>query len=87
MVGWSVVGNGQGFITGERGFYATRALLGLIEGGFIPYALLYLSYFYTNKEFPMRVAFFYNSSHLTYIVAAFLAFGILHKRVVNGMEG
>ena len=87
MVGWSVVGIGQGFITGERSFYATRALLGLIEGGFIPDALLYLSYFYTNKEFPMRVAFFYCASHFTYIVAAFLAFGILHMRDVNGLAG
>lgn len=87
MVGWSIVGIGQGFITGEKSFYATRALLGLIEGGFIPDALLYLSYFYTNKELPMRVAWFYCSSHTTYIIAAFLAYGILHMRNVNGWEG
>ncbi|KAJ5801719.1 uncharacterized protein N7518_003787 [Penicillium psychrosexuale] len=87
MVLWSVVGICQGLVSGEHSFYATRALLGLIEGGFIPDALLYLSYFYTNNELPMRVAFFYCCSSGTAIVAAFLAFGILHMRSIGGWEG
>jgi MFS family permease len=87
MVLWSVVGICQGLVTDERSFYATRALLGLIEGGFIPDALLYLSYFYTNNELPMRVAFFYCMSHATSIIAAFLAFGILRMRDIRGWEG
>ncbi|KAJ5781261.1 hypothetical protein N7457_006421 [Penicillium paradoxum] len=87
MVLWSVVGVCQGVITGEKSFYATRALLGIIEGGFIPDALLYLSYFYTNKEMPMRVAVFYCFSNATSIVAAFLAFGILRMRDIGGWEG
>ncbi|KAL3491846.1 major facilitator superfamily domain-containing protein [Aspergillus germanicus] len=87
MVTWSVIGILQCLITGQKSFYATRALLGLVEGGFIPDALLYLSYFYTNRELPMRVALFYCSSHFTFIVAAFLAFGILHMRDLGGWEG
>jgi MFS family permease len=80
MVTWSVIGIAQGFITGEKTFYATRALLGLVEGGFIPDAILYLSYFYKNTEMPVRMSYFYCSSHATFIVAAFLAFGILHSK-------
>jgi MFS family permease len=87
MVVWSVIGICQGLIVGQKSFYATRALLGLVEGGFIPDAVLYLSYFYTNKELPIRVGFFYCSSHFTYIVAAFLAYGILHMQSVGGWEG
>lgn len=87
MVTWSIIGICQGFISGEKSFYATRALLGIVEGGFIPDAILYLSYFYTNKELPMRMSMFYCSSHATYIIAAFLAFGILHMRDVSGLEG
>ncbi|KAL4810080.1 major facilitator superfamily domain-containing protein [Aspergillus unguis] len=87
MMAWSVVGIFQCLIAGEKSFYATRALLGLIEGGFIPDALLYLSYFYTNRELPMRVGLFYCASHFTYIVAAFLAYGILHMRSIGGWEG
>lgn len=87
MMVWSVIGIFQCLISGEKSFFATRALLGLVEGGFIPDALLYLSYFYTNRELPMRVGYFYCASHFTYIVAAFLAFGILHMRAVGGWEG
>lgn len=87
MVTWSIIGICQGFVQDKQSFYATRALLGLIEGGFIPDALLYLSYFYTNRELPMRVGFFYCASNGTFIVAAFLAYGILHMRSVGGWEG
>ncbi|QKX54289.1 uncharacterized protein TRUGW13939_01374 [Talaromyces rugulosus] len=87
MVIWSVIGICQGLVVGQKSFYAVRALLGLVEGGFIPDALLYLSYFYTNKELPMRVSFFYCASNGTFIVAAFLAFGILHMRDIGGWEG
>lgn len=57
------------------------------QGGFIPDAILYLSYFYTSKELPIRLSYFYCASHATQIVAAFLAFGILHLRGVGGWEG
>ncbi|KAK2668711.1 Major facilitator superfamily [Fusarium oxysporum f. sp. vasinfectum] len=87
MVTWSIIGICQGFVQDKQSFYATRALLGLIEGGFIPDALLYLSYFYTNRELPMRVGFFYCASNGTFIVAAFLAYGILHMRSVGDWEG
>ncbi|KAK7752682.1 hypothetical protein SLS62_005451 [Diatrype stigma] len=87
MVLWSVVAICQCLIVGQSSFYATRALLGLIEGGFIPDAILYLSYFYTNKELPMRMGFFYCASNGTFIIAAFLAFGILHMRSIGGWEG
>ena len=87
MVTWSVIGICQGLVTGKKSFYTTRALLGLVEGGFIPDALLYLSYFYTNKELPMRVSLFYFASNFTHIIAAFLAYGILRMRNVGGWEG
>lgn len=32
----------------KTGFYVTRALLGLIEGGFIADTILYLSYYYSE---------------------------------------
>lgn len=87
MVSWSAVAAFQCLIDGEKSFYATRALLGLIEGGFIPDAILYLSYFYNSKELPMRLGYFYTASNFTQVIAAFLAYGILHMRGIGNWEG
>lgn len=87
MVSWSVVASMQAFISGRPSYWACRALLGLIEGGFIPDNILYLSYWYTGSELPIRLSYFWVSYQSTSIVSAFLAYGILHLRGVNGMAG
>ncbi|KAF2207447.1 hypothetical protein CERZMDRAFT_102345 [Cercospora zeae-maydis SCOH1-5] len=87
MVSWSLVACMQAFLSGKSSFWATRSLLGLIEGGFIPDVILYLSYFYTGKELPIRLSFFWTAYQSTSIVSAFFAYGILHMRGVNGMAG
>ena len=87
MVSWSIVACSQSRLTGEASFYATRSLLGLIEGGFIPDVVLYLSYFYKSKELPIRLSFFWASYISTNILSAFLAYGILHLREVTGWAG
>ena len=87
MVSWSLVASFQSLLSGRGSFWATRALLGLIEGGFIPDNILYLSYWYTSSELPIRLAWFWVSYQSTSIVSAFLAYGILHMGGVNGMAG
>lgn len=87
MVSWSLVASLQAFLSGRSSFFACRALLGLIEGGFIPDNILYLSYFYTGWELPGRLSWFWVSYQSTQIVSAFFAFGILRLRGYNGMEG
>ncbi|KAG6911326.1 hypothetical protein DXG01_000997 [Tephrocybe rancida] len=61
-------------------------ILGL-QGGFIPDVVLYLSYFFTKTELPIRLAFFWFSNYISHIVSAFLATGILRLRGVHGKEG
>ncbi|KAI7687651.1 MFS general substrate transporter, partial [Hortaea werneckii] len=87
MVSWSLVASMQAFLSGKTSFWACRALLGLIEGGFIPDNILYLSYWYTGSELPIRLSFFWVSYQTTSIISAFMAFGILHMRGINGLEG
>lgn len=62
-------------------------LRGVLEGGFIPDVILYLSYFYKSKELPVRLSFFWGAYAVTFIISAFLAFGILRLRGVNGLTG
>lgn len=80
MVMWSIVAASQAALSGRSSFFACRFLLGLIEGGFIPDVILYLSYFFTNPELPKRLSWFWTSYQSTQVVGAFLAYGILHLR-------
>lgn len=84
---WSIVAICQCRITGIKTFYATRALLGLLEGGFIPDVVLYLSFFYKSKELPIRLSFFWGAYITTQIISALLAYGILHLRGTTGWAG
>jgi MFS family permease len=87
MVSWSLVASCQAFLNGRTSFFICRFLLGMIEGGFIPDTILYLSYYYKSSELPQRLSFFWVAYQGTQIVAAFLAYGILRLRGVNGLAG
>lgn len=87
MVSWSLVASCQAFLSGRTSFFICRFLLGLIEGGFIPDAILYLSYYYKSSELPQRLSFFWVAYQGTQIVSAFLAYGILRMRGIDGLPG
>ncbi|KAJ1322891.1 YIL166C-like transporter [Microdochium nivale] len=87
MVLWSVVAASQFWLNGRASFLACRALLGLLQGGFIPDVILYLSYFFKGTELPFRLALFWTVLRVVDVVAPILAFGILRMRGVLGYEG
>ncbi|KFY04926.1 hypothetical protein V491_09233, partial [Pseudogymnoascus sp. VKM F-3775] len=84
---WSIVAMSQAGMTGRPSFFATRALMGILEGGFIPDLILFLSYFYTSKELPIRLSFFWTSLSITGIISSILAFGIFHLEGAHGIAG
>ncbi|PBP22182.1 putative allantoate permease protein [Diplocarpon rosae] len=84
---WSIVATCQCVLNGKSSFYTTRCLLGLLEGGFIPDIVLWLSYFYTSRELPTRLSFFWTTLSLTTIITSLLAFALLHMRGVAGWAG
>ncbi|KAJ7157110.1 major facilitator superfamily domain-containing protein [Mycena filopes] len=87
MICWSTIAFSQFWLRGRKTFLLTRFLLGFCEGGFIPDVVLYLSYFYTKSELPIRLAYFWVSNYASHIVSAFLATGILRLRGVGGRAG
>ncbi|KAJ7731135.1 allantoate permease [Mycena maculata] len=87
MVLWSLVTAAQFWLSGRSSFLVCRALLGFLQGGFIPDLILYLSYFYTKHELPYRLAWFWISSSVCGIVASFIAFGVLRMGGVLGKAG
>ncbi|KAL4937219.1 hypothetical protein BDV06DRAFT_232721 [Aspergillus oleicola] len=87
MTLWSLVAISQSLLQGRRSFFLTRSLLGMLEGGFIPDIVLWLSYFYTSRELPTRLSLFWTTLSVTEILGSFLAFGVLHMRGVLGWGG
>jgi hypothetical protein len=87
MVLWSAVAIAQTKMVNRGGFLATRALIGLLEGGFIPDICLWLSYFYTSKELTWRLSLFYIANPLASIVTSLLAFAIFRLSGQNGLQG
>ncbi|KAJ6014263.1 hypothetical protein N7540_008854 [Penicillium herquei] len=85
MVLWSTVASCQAFLKNKQAYFATRALLGLLEGGFIPDTVLFLSFFYKSKELPKRLTCFWVTYTFTGIIGAFLAFGFLHIKSSNSL--
>lgn len=77
----------QCFLKGRASFLATRYLIATFQGGFIPDTILYLSYFYTGKSLPIRLAWFWMSSQLVDIGVGFAAVGLVSMRGILGYEG
>ncbi|RCK57865.1 hypothetical protein Cantr_06728 [Candida viswanathii] len=87
IVAWSIVAMSQAALSGKGSFYATRALIGLLEGGFIADLVLWLTYFFTSAELPVRLSWFWTSLSLVQIFTSLVAFGILRMRGIAGMAG
>ncbi|GHJ89331.1 hypothetical protein NliqN6_5733 [Naganishia liquefaciens] len=87
MFAWGAVSLFQAFMKNKTEFYITRALIGLCEGGFIPGAVLYTSFFYKTGELAIRLSLFWSSLNLARVFSNLLAAAILPMRGVAGKTG
>jgi MFS family permease len=84
---WGIVCAAQAAMTGRKSFFAFRAILGLLQGGFIPEMVLYLSYFYKSNELPIRLSVFWTVIPVTQAYGALLAAGVLQMRGLQNWAG
>ncbi|PVH85136.1 MFS general substrate transporter [Cadophora sp. DSE1049] len=70
MIAWSIVAMAQAAMQNKAGFLACRSLIGMLEGGFIPDLVLWLSYFYTSRELPTRLSFFWTALSVTSVISS-----------------
>nr|UWK20152.1 major facilitator superfamily transporter (MSF) [Trichoderma cf. fertile] len=87
MMGWSITAGCQAFIHSRSAYFAIKALLGLLMGGFIPDIVLWLTYFYKSNELPVRLAWFWTALSTVNIVGSLIAAGVLQMRGIAGWGG
>jgi D-galactonate transporter len=83
MIAWGIVSACTLFVRGAASFYALRFLLGIVESGFFPGVILYLTYWYTQKHRARMVALFMSAVPISTIIAGPISGWILAR--MSGM--
>jgi len=84
---WGMIALTQAWCTDIHSFLATRFLLGLFEGGYIPGAQYMLALFYTRDELALRTAVFYFGNYSATAFGSLIAAGVLQMGGTNGLSG
>jgi len=65
MIAWGLVSAATMFVEGARSFYALRLLLGVVESGFFPGVMLYLTFWYPRHRRAQMVALLISANPLS----------------------
>lgn len=86
MVGWGMVSMATMFVSGATSFYLLRLLLGVLEAGFFPGAILYLTYWFPNSVRSRVLGLFYLGVPLALIVGGPLSGLLLEIRPLFALQ-
>ena len=87
MIVWGIISSLMMFIESVKGFYIVRFLLGIAEAGFYPGVILYLTYWFPERERAHTIALFATGTVIAGIVGSPLSGAILELHGFRGLEG
>lgn len=88
MIVWGLVSACTMFVKGEFSFYAVRLLLGVVESGFFPGVILYLTFWYPSKYRAKMVSAFMTAIPLSGVIGGPISGWLLeHMSSVGGLRG
>lgn len=88
MITWGLISAAMMFATDIWTFYALRILLGIAEAGFFPGIILYLTYWFPDRQRAKMTAFFMLAIGLSNVVGNPVSGWIMdHFNGVNGWHG
>ncbi len=88
MVIWGIVSACTMFIKSPAGFYILRFFLGVVESGFFPGVILYLTFWYPSKRRAKVIAAFMTGIPLSGVFGGPLSGWLLHRMSsVGGLHG
>lgn len=85
--GWGIVATLTGIVQGFKGLVACRIILGALEGGLFPGLTVYLTLFYTKKEYALRIGYLFVSAAIAGSLGGIFAYGIGHMDGIAGLRG
>jgi MFS family permease len=87
MIVWGLISASMMFITGPESFYALRFLLGAAEAGFFPGIILFLTWWFPERERTQAVALFLTAVSAAYVFGGPLSGGLLELDGFAGLDG
>jgi MFS family permease len=87
MVVWGLISASMMFIEGPASFYVLRFLLGAAEAGFFPGIILFLTWWFPERERTRAVALFLTAVSAAYVAGGPLSGGLLELDGFAGLDG
>ncbi|OJJ02822.1 hypothetical protein ASPVEDRAFT_29369 [Aspergillus versicolor CBS 583.65] len=84
---WGVVATLTGVVQSYGGLVACRVILGALEGGLFPGLTIYLTMFYTKREYALRIGYLFVSAAIAGSVGGLLGYGIGYMDGIAGLRG
>ncbi|CAI6086878.1 hypothetical protein V2G26_009616 [Clonostachys chloroleuca] len=85
--GWGIVATLTGIVQNYSGLIACRIILGALEGGLFPGLTIYLTMFYTKREYALRIGYLFVSAAIAGSMGGLLAYGIGQMDGMSGLRG
>ena len=87
MVTWGIAAIAMMFVRGAASFYTVRFLLGAAEAGFFPGVILYLGWWFPEREQARAIALFMTATAIAGIVVGPISGALLTMHGVLGISG
>jgi MFS family permease len=87
MIAWGVISASMMFIGGPAGFYVLRFLLGAAEAGFFPGIILFLTWWFPERERTPALALFLTAVSVAYVFGGPISGGLLELDSFAGLDG
>ncbi len=87
MITWGIISMGMAIVWNEWSFYVLRILLGAAEAGLYPGIILYISYWFAQKDRARAIGIFLLGVSIANIIGAPLAGVLLQMDGLGGLHG
>jgi len=87
MLSWGLVSTAMAFVSGEASFYILRVMLGIAEAGLFPGVLLYLTYWFGDRDRARAIGYFLLGVCLANVVGGPIGGALLQLDGLMGLHG